>query len=333
MNRPLFSIACITYNHEKYIRDALNGFLMQKTNFPIEIIIYDDASTDNTTGIIKEHERKYPKLVKPIYQNENQYSKGKKPSTFVWPKCSGEYVAFCEGDDYWTDPYKLQKQVDFLETNFQYSLCFHKIKILLDNGNLVDDFITKVPGNTTTIKDLAKYGNYIHTPSVVLRNDFKYPTWYSKCPIGDYPRYFISVKDRMIKYLDESMAIYRFGIGIHSKKSLYDQNVSMFLTKQEIIENYPNQEIKKILIKVNQKKLYCFLLRFLLIKEGSLSQFNGLLSKYYCHSINKPLYNFAIDLMKNWFLFFTIFIKQFFNILSGYLKNKLIYNNHVKTNY
>jgi len=116
---PLVSICCITYNHENYIRDAIEGFLMQKTSFPIEIIIHDDASTDNTAQIIKEYEDKYPDLFCNIFQNENQWSKGGGSiyARFLYPQARGKYIALCEGDDYWTDPLKLQKKVDFMEVN------------------------------------------------------------------------------------------------------------------------------------------------------------------------------------------------------------------------
>lgn len=105
---PLVSISCITYNHDNYIREAIEGFLMQKTTFPVEILIHDDASTDNTATIIKEYEIKYPQLIKPIYQTENQYSK--KDGTIgriQRGRARGKYYATCEGDDYWTDPLKL----------------------------------------------------------------------------------------------------------------------------------------------------------------------------------------------------------------------------------
>lgn len=123
---PLVSISCTAYNHEQYIREAIDGFLIQKTNFLVEIIIHDDASTDGTAEIIKEYEGNFPQLIFPIYQKENQYSKGVKVSpTFNWPRARGKYIALCEGDDYWTDPYKLQRQVDFLEANEEYVLCCH----------------------------------------------------------------------------------------------------------------------------------------------------------------------------------------------------------------
>ena len=112
---PLLSIFCITYNHAPYIKDAIEGFLQQKTNFPVEIVIHDDASTDGTDNIIKEYEKKYPELIIPIYEKENQYSQGVRINRdIMMPKIRGKYMAICEGDDYWTNPNKLQKQVDYL---------------------------------------------------------------------------------------------------------------------------------------------------------------------------------------------------------------------------
>lgn len=126
MSKPLVSICCITYNHEQYIRDCLEGFLMQKTDFPFEVLIHDDASTDHTADIIREYEAKYPDIIKPIYQTENQYSKGIKVGvTYNFPRAQGKYIAICEGDDYWIDPMKLQIQFDFMESNPDYSMCFH----------------------------------------------------------------------------------------------------------------------------------------------------------------------------------------------------------------
>jgi len=114
---PLVSIVCITYNHERYIRDCLEGFLMQKTNFPIEILIHDDASTDSTADIIREYQKKRPDIIKPILQKENQYSKiGCGPIIKnIFSRCSGKYIALCEGDDFWTDQFKLQKQFDLFQ--------------------------------------------------------------------------------------------------------------------------------------------------------------------------------------------------------------------------
>ena len=131
MVEPLVSVVCITYNHGPYIRQCLDGFMMQKTNFAFEVLIHDDASTDKTADIIREYEEKYPNIIKPIYQTENQYSKGVKIGlTYLYPNAKGKYIAECEGDDYWTDPLKLQSQVDFLESHNDYSMCFHRAKLI-----------------------------------------------------------------------------------------------------------------------------------------------------------------------------------------------------------
>lgn len=129
------SICSITYNHAPFIRECLDGFLMQKTNFNYEIIINDDCSTDGTTEILREYEEKYPHLIKVVYHEQNQYSQGVREifQKFVFPLVKGKYVALCEGDDYWTDPLKLQKQVDFMEGHPDFSLCFHAVNILSEN--------------------------------------------------------------------------------------------------------------------------------------------------------------------------------------------------------
>ena len=136
----LVSIRCITYNHEHYISQALDGFLMQETTFPFEIVIHDDASTDGTTDIIKEYENKFPEIVKPIYETENQYSK--KDNTMellILPHLKGKYTAFCEGDDFWTNKKKLQMQVDFLENNPDYGFCCTDVDIYYEDTNKYGD--------------------------------------------------------------------------------------------------------------------------------------------------------------------------------------------------
>lgn len=99
------SVCCITYNQEKYICKALDSFVSQKTNFKFEILVHDDASTDSTSAIIKEYEEKYPELVKGIYEEENQYLKGAKVSFLLYPYAKGDFIALCEGDDFWCDEY------------------------------------------------------------------------------------------------------------------------------------------------------------------------------------------------------------------------------------
>lgn len=122
--QPLVTIHCLVYNHEPYLRQCLDGFVMQKTDFRFEAIVHDDASTDGSAAIIKEYARKYPSIIKPIFENENQYSKHDGTIRRIMNEHTrGKYVAICEGDDYWIDPLKLQKQVDLLESNPSISLC------------------------------------------------------------------------------------------------------------------------------------------------------------------------------------------------------------------
>jgi len=136
---PLISICCITYNHEKYIRKAIDGFLKQGTDLPIEIIIHDDASTDITQDIIREYAKKDNRIV-PILREKNIKSTGVPVSPITFVKARSKYIVYCEGDDYWTDPHKLQKQVDFLENNPEYSVCFHRCKIFdQENGTFRED--------------------------------------------------------------------------------------------------------------------------------------------------------------------------------------------------
>lgn len=134
-NNPLVSISCVTYNHAPYIRQCLDGFINQKTNFPFEILVHDDASTDGTANIIEEYQKKYPELIKAICRKENQFSKGIRGINvrYNFPRAKGKYIAMCEGDDFWIDEYKLQKQYDFLERNPDHVLCCHDWNVLKED--------------------------------------------------------------------------------------------------------------------------------------------------------------------------------------------------------
>lgn len=134
------SIICLTYNHEKYIKTTLEGFLKQKVNFRYEILINDDASLDKTPKILKDYEKRYPEKIKVIYQKENCYSKGISPSKFLYEVAQGDYLAFCEGDDYWIDENKLQKQIDFLEKNQDFVGTSHNVIIIDENNYIREDY-------------------------------------------------------------------------------------------------------------------------------------------------------------------------------------------------
>jgi glycosyltransferase involved in cell wall biosynthesis len=215
----MVSVLMITYGHEKYICKAIDGVLSQKSNFVIELIIANDHSPDNTDEFIAKYlsQKKLPKNL-TIKNTVHTVNKGMQPN-FIWAmqQVSGKYIALCEGDDYWTDPLKLQKQVDFLEANPEYVLCFHPVKILKPDGFLVEDFLTKVPDNYESQEELARGVNYIHTPSSVFRNVIKsFPPEFALSPIGDYFLYMLVTSHGKIKMLSDNMAVYRFGVGVHS---------------------------------------------------------------------------------------------------------------------
>lgn len=222
----------ITYGHEKFIREAIEGVLMQECDFEVELILANDCSPDQTDRVVQDIITNHPRgfWIKYIKQEANI---GMMPNfIFALKECKGKYIALCEGDDYWTDPLKLQKQVDFLETSQDYVLCFHQVSVLKTNGEVVDDFITKVPQNYETIQTLARLGNYIHTPSVVFRNIIKdFPFEFEHTPIGDYFLYIMLAEHGKLKLLEEKMAVYRFGVGLHSthsKKNMLRVNFKLF---------------------------------------------------------------------------------------------------------
>ena len=167
-HKPLVSVAVISYNHGSYIRKCLDSILMQKTNFSFEVVIGDDCSTDETVSIIREFEQKFPNIIKPIYQSKNVGGAANAYGS-CYPKLSGKYVAICEGDDYWTDENKLQKQVDFLEQHPDYVLTFHRV-----NSVDKDDNILENTESTDTI--LYTWRDVIHlsipTLSAVFRKCF-----------------------------------------------------------------------------------------------------------------------------------------------------------------
>ena len=248
----IVSISCITYNHAPYIRDCLDGFLMQKTTFPFEILINDDCSTDGTKEIIEEYAAKYPDIIFPMFQTENQYSKGIRAMMvrFNFPRSRGKYLALCEGDDFWTDPLKLQKQVDFLEANTDFSICFHNMKIVNESNPSTIEFTnSKDKDSVTNILNIASKGNYIHTASVVYRKPNEgFPNWLLDLPIGDYALHLFTAQFGKIKFLDELMGVYRIhegGIwGSFSKEKLYDRWIPMLAKLEDKFSDEVNRALR-----------------------------------------------------------------------------------------
>ena len=220
-NNIMVSVICLTYNHEKYIEKTIQSILNQETDFKFELLIHDDASTDGTKLIIKRYAELYPDIIIPIYQEENQYSQGINISSkFIYPITNGKYIAWCEGDDFWTEKYKLQKQVDFLEKNKKFIGCVHKYNVvdLKDEVKDIKTFGYYENEETYTFNDFFVKELPSQIGSLVCRNILKDPE------IG-YPRLFDEVKLQgdvklflyLLTYgdiyrLDEIMSAYRFAI-------------------------------------------------------------------------------------------------------------------------
>ena len=218
----MVSIHCLAFNHEKYIRKTLEGFVSQKTNFQYEILIHDDASTDRTPDIIKEYEQKYPEIIKPIYQKENQYTKGVKIlRQYNFPRAKGKYIAFCEGDDYWCDERKLQKQVDILENHPECSFCTHFANMISEDGSEV---IGSVPATTLgegvieketflryeLLNGWASQTSSFLIPAKYLKEYFEErPKYNAKMLVGDFPMVLYLITRGKVYFCNERMSCYR----------------------------------------------------------------------------------------------------------------------------
>jgi glycosyltransferase involved in cell wall biosynthesis len=211
---PMVSIRCLAYNHARYIESALDGFLMQETSFPFEIVIHDDASTDGTADIIREYEKKYPNIVKPIYESENQYSKQNGAiRRIVNDACKGKYFAFCEGDDYWISKEKLQKQIDILEQDCSVFLV-HTGFETVDEKNCQIERLEYESFQRLSLKENGLVSlfknNHIMTLSIVIRREVVFSELYLNSPYKyDYALFFSAAFMGKIKYIPTKMGAYR----------------------------------------------------------------------------------------------------------------------------
>ena len=213
-DKPLVTVICTAYNHEKYIRNALDGFVMQETNFPFEVVVHDDASTDGTADIIREYERNFPNIIKPIYQKENQYSKGGDGiSKAIAPWRKGKYTAVCEGDDFWIDKHKLMKQAAFMENHPDYSCVFHAVNVLVQEKVVRNDKRWDTEMDFTPYDVIRNGGDFISSPSIFYRTEIFHkpkPKYWKYINTMDYPfQIFLSLNGK-VHYLPDIMACYRF---------------------------------------------------------------------------------------------------------------------------
>ena len=232
------SIICNAYNQEKYISDALEGFVMQKTNFPFEVLVHDDASTDKTPDIIRRYETKYPEIIKPIYETENQYSKGNDSLTRIQcGRVKGKYIALCEGDDYWTDPYKLQKQYDALEAHPEINICATKASLIKEN--LVIGELPKkeksiiIPVSEVILGD----GPFVATATIMYRTNVETnsPSFFDIVRI-DYALQIAGSLNNGMLFLSDNTAAYRVSTENSWTVRMKDNVQEHILNKEKIIE-------------------------------------------------------------------------------------------------
>jgi len=216
---PKLSVCIITYNHEKYISDTINGVLTQNTDFDYEIVIGEDCSTDNTRSIIIEYANKFPGKFRLLLPKNNLGMMKNFIATLM--ACTGEYIALCEGDDYWTDPDKLQKQIDFLDKNPNYNICSHNANIFTDE-KFVKIYCRSNHPETMDLKYLLAYGSGCPTCSLVFRNKAikNLPDWFYKIRGGDWGIQIVAAQYGKMKYFNEIMGVYRR----HNQGALYAIN-------------------------------------------------------------------------------------------------------------
>lgn len=217
------SVNCLVYNHEKYLRKCLDGFVMQKTNFKFEVLIHDDASTDGSVMIIREYEKKYPDIIKPIYQAENQYSKHVGISRiFQYPRAKGKYIAFCEGDDFWCDENKLQMQYDAMESNPEAVFCACKVQCVNESGFNTNEYYPRTdikPGRLTPKQMMLlmaeqnsypfQTSGYFIKKNVCLDMISDAPKFVQASNVGDVPLMLYSLTKGDFIYIDKIMSCYR----------------------------------------------------------------------------------------------------------------------------
>jgi len=309
MSNCLVSVWMITYNHEKYIAQALNGVLMQETNFNFEIVIGEDFSKDNTRAIIQEYESKYPTKIRIICQESN-VGVLRNAYEFTLPLCKGKYIACLEGDDYWTDPLKLQKQVDFLEANPDYSLCSHRLQCYYqDSDEFKDDWMVELFKYNQTFVDIDIVNFFkvwvTQTVTVVFKkesydiNDYKKFGYYR-----DTHLFFNILQNGKGRVLNFYGAVYRIHEkGIWSNTSaLFKQKLNL-ITSRELFNNYKSSFLEKAYYGTLRGYIY-----YSIRKGNTISEFNLLLKEAKKVGLDKKIFFklYLVSLLTKLGLYFIV---------------------------
>lgn len=313
---PIVSVCCTTYNHENFISEAIDGFLMQETNFPFEIIIRDDCSSDNTAEIVRNYAENYPHLIKPIFETQNCFSKGIKPMPEIYKKASGKYFALCEGDDYWIDPLKLQKQVDIFMTNSDVSICFHPaVEVDIDHNH--PKIICKHFNENQFVptKDaILGRGGYMPTASLMFKNERieEMISSFKGAPIGDFFTQVYMGAFGDIYFIKDAMCVY-----IRNRVSSWTEG-----QKNKDIRRVYNYSMVKAIddfyFYLNKRNDRCNLYKVLIFySNGYISCFSGIKNKI-------SALQDIINLLSNYrSLFYLIWLVG--DILKNFVLNKIKY--------
>lgn len=248
---PTVSVCCITYNHSKFIGQALESFLNQNTSFSYEILVYDDASNDGTRDILKEYELKYPQIIRVFYSSENQYSQGVRLLNLRYnlPRARGKYIATCDGDDFWTDPLKLQKQVDFLESNPEVVMCFHGFDRLENDKSTDSKLYNHLHHSPFTIFEQKEFLQlHVQFLTIMFRQNVKFPMISSEINGDVFVLTHLSEVGKCA-YLNFNGAVYRYHQnGVFRKMSRIGQINSSIKTRK-IISDQVKPRTRKFLYK------------------------------------------------------------------------------------
>lgn len=259
MDEVKVSVLCCVFNHERYLRKCLESLISQQTNFKYEIVVHDDASTDNSADIIKEFQKKYPNIIKSIFQTENQYSRGNSPSLIVLRHAKGEYIAFCEGDDFWTANDKLQKQIDFLDAHQDYSMCVHAAYYAHEDGTFFSDrYFQPYDHSCEIATEEIIDGWKFATNSIVYRASMRKSLiipFRGDCPNGDYALSVYMALNGKVFYINELLSAYRLE-SVGSLNWVWRENTAKhvesrkkYLAMLERINKYTGHEFEDIIKK------------------------------------------------------------------------------------
>lgn len=311
---PLVSIICVAYNHENLISRALDGFVMQKTTFPFEIIVHDDASFDKTTQIIKDYEVKYPDLFVTIFQDINQFSQKKLSiwGDITFPMARGKYIAICEGDDYWTEPCKLQNQFEFLENNDEFVICTHDASICINGEFIEKKFVNDKMASINTFCDVLG-SNSFPTASIFFKNHLLSSNDLEvlrSAPVGDWILQLLLLRYGKMYYFNNDYSVYN----IHENGTWSTLDESNQRTLKLLILDYIKVKFKltHLQIKVVNQNIIGLFKNSIQLKANS-NNFNFLSDFVSC-------YNYFKDFSQLIFLFPYTIPNKFKNTIKLFLK-------------